>query len=137
MVVLGFISCSNSSEEMELMINGNRITVEIARTAEQRRTGLMHRKHLDPDRGMLFVSERDEKLSFWMKDTVIPLSLAFIAKDGTITKIHHMRPLSHKSIVSERSVRFALEVNQGYFDEHGIEAGDTVEFPEQFLRTVR
>ncbi len=122
---------------MELIIDGNRLTVEIARTPEQRQKGLMHRKHLDPDKGMLFVSERDDKLSFWMKDTYIPLSLAYIAKDGTIKEIHHMRPLSEKSIVSEHSVRFALEVNQGYFEEHGIEVGDTVQFPEQFLETVR
>ena len=122
---------------MELIIDGNRLTVEIARTPEQRRKGLMHRKSLDPEKGMLFVSERDDKLSFWMKDTYIPLSLAYIAKDGTIKEIRHMRPLSEKSIVSEHSVRFALEVNHGYFEEKGIDVGDTVQFPEQFLETVR
>jgi hypothetical protein len=67
-----------------------------------------------------------------MKNTYIPLSIAYIAEDGTIKEIHRMRPESKKSVESVHSVRYALEVNRGLFEELGIEVGDTVEFPEDF-----
>lgn len=88
----------------------------------------MGRENLDENRGMLFVYERDAKKSFWMKNTTIPLSIAYIAADGTIREIYDMEPLSTRTVDSRYSVRYALEVNQGAFERHGIKAGDKVEF---------
>jgi uncharacterized membrane protein (UPF0127 family) len=102
------------------------ITVEIARTEEERSQGLMHRKKLPDGEGMIFVFDRDQQLSFWMKNTVIPLSIAFIASDGRIIEIRDMRPLDLSAIQSSRSVRYALEAPQGWFDRAGIKPGDVV-----------
>ncbi len=88
----------------------------------------MGRDSLDEDRGMLFVYDRDSRKSFWMKNTKIPLSIAYIAADGTIREIYDMEPLSTRIIESKYSVRYALEVNQGAFERHGIKAGDKVVF---------
>jgi len=102
------------------------ITVEIARTEEERSQGLMHRKKLPDGEGMIFVFDRDQQLSFWMKNTVIPLSIAFIASNGRIIEIRDMRPLDLSAIQSSRSVRYALEAPQGWFDRAGIKPGDVV-----------
>jgi uncharacterized membrane protein (UPF0127 family) len=103
------------------------ITVEIARTEQERTQGLMHRKKLPDGEGMIFIFERDEQLSFWMKNTVIPLSIAFIASDGRITEIKDMQPLDLSAVKSSRSVRYALETPQGWFSRAGVKAGDVVE----------
>ncbi|MCL2792658.1 MAG: DUF192 domain-containing protein [Spirochaetaceae bacterium] len=131
-----FISCrSAASNERDIItINGNTLNIEIAETEEQRRVGLMHRKSLDRNSGMLFVFESDRILSFWMKNTYIPLSIAFISSDGTIREIRDMTPLSRESVVSRNHVRYALEVNQGYFEEKNITVGDRVILPERFRR---
>jgi len=105
------------------------ITVEIARTEQERAQGLMYRKKLPDGAGMIFIFERDEQLSFWMKNTVIPLSIAFIASDGRITEIKDMQPLDLNSVTSSRSVRYALETPQGWFNRAGIKPGDVVEIP--------
>jgi len=102
------------------------ITVEIARTEQERTQGLMHRKKLPDGEGMIFIFNRDEQLSFWMKNTVIPLSIAFIASDGRIVEIRDMQPLDLNSVTSSRSVRYALETPQGWFKRAGIKAGDVV-----------
>jgi uncharacterized membrane protein (UPF0127 family) len=100
------------------------ITAEIAKTDEERSQGLMFRKKLPDGEGMLFVFERDQQLSFWMKNTLIPLSIAFIASDGSITEIKDMQPLNENSVKSSRSVRYALEAPQGWFSRAGVRAGD-------------
>jgi uncharacterized membrane protein (UPF0127 family) len=100
------------------------ITVEIARTEEERAQGLMHRKKLPDGEGMIFIYDRDQQMSFWMKNTVIPLSIAFIASDGRIIEIKDMRPLDLNSVKSSRSVRYALEAPQGWFGRAGIKPGD-------------
>jgi len=102
------------------------IVAEVAATADERSQGLMHREKLPDGEGMLFVFDYDQQLSFWMKDTLIPLSIAFIAWDGRITEIKDMRPLDQTAIRSSRSVRYALEVPQGWFSRVGIQPGDVV-----------
>jgi len=102
------------------------ITVEIAKTDQERAQGLMHRKKLPDGEGMIFIFERDEHLSFWMKNTLIPLSIAFIASDGRITEIKDMQPLDLTSVTSSRSVRYALETPQGWFSRAGVKPGDVV-----------
>ena len=102
------------------------VEVELARTETERNTGLMYRTTLEDGKGMFFIFEADQVLSFWMKNTLIPLSIAYIAYDGTITDIRDMHPNDTRSILSSRSVRYALEVPQGWYGRVGIKAGDRV-----------
>jgi uncharacterized membrane protein (UPF0127 family) len=131
----GFVACSpQKSETAVLHIERSdsvsvAITVEIARIEEERSKGQMHRKQLPDGTGMIFVFERDQQVSFWMKNTLIPLSIAFIAADGRILEIRDMYPLDLNSVQSSRSVRYALETPQGWFDRSGIAAGDVVNIP--------
>ena len=106
------------------------LKAEIARTEEERSRGLMNRDRLNDGEGMLFVFERDQMLSFWMKNTRIPLSIAFIASDGTIVEIKDMQPHSLKAVQSSRSVRYALETPQGWFSRVGAVPGDMVKLPQ-------
>jgi uncharacterized membrane protein (UPF0127 family) len=103
------------------------VEAEIAATNEQRATGLMFRAGLADGRGMLFVFERDEVQSFWMKNTLIPLSIAFILYDGTILEIKDMSPGDLSSVHSSRSIRYALEVPLGWFARAGIVPGDRLD----------
>jgi len=107
------------------------ITVEIARTDEERAKGLMYRKNLPDGEGMLFIFDRDQQLSFWMKNTLIPLSIAFISSDGRIIDIKDMQPNDLNSIKSSRSVRYALEVPQGWFGRVSVTVGDIVKIDEK------
>jgi uncharacterized membrane protein (UPF0127 family) len=100
------------------------VLAEIARTAEQRERGLMGRKTLADGEGMLFVFELDRILAFWMKNTRIPLSIAYIAYDGRILEIHDMEPFNLSPVQSSRSARYALEVPQGWFSRVGVKPGD-------------
>lgn len=105
-----------------------KLEVEIADNTETRRTGLMNRKSMAEDNGMLFIFDRDQKLSFWMKNTYIPLSIAYISSDGKIMEIYDMKPESLRPVESVNFVRYALEVNQGWFERNGIKPGEKVEF---------
>ncbi len=130
LLVFAIFSCSRKDvlQTQELRINQWKHTVEIADTRETQEKGLMGRDSMAEDHGMLFVYDRDARKSFWMKNTKIPLSLAYIAADGTIREIYDMEPLSTRIVDSKYSVRYVLEVNQGAFDRHGIKVGDKVEF---------
>jgi uncharacterized protein len=114
---------------VSLSSRGIEIKAELARTEEEMAKGLMFRTELSEGRGMLFAYATDQRLSFWMKNTLIPLSIAFIAADGTIVDILDMTPLSLAPIRSTRSVRYALEVPRGWFDRVGIKAGDRFDIP--------
>lgn len=100
---------------------------EIADEYEERQYGFMNRKKIPQGTGMLFVFEKDQILSFWMKNTPTALSIAYIDYKGQIADIQDMTPFSEKSIISSRSVRYALEVPQGWFKKNGISCGDTVD----------
>jgi hypothetical protein len=123
---------NNRLETIELKVGEDIYTVEVARTPEQRQKGLMHRETLGGYEGMLFVFERDQHLSFWMKNTTVPLSIAYIARDGTIKSIFDMRPLSEQPVESGYAVRYALELPQGAFERSGSKVGDTIEIPDRF-----
>jgi uncharacterized protein len=107
------------------------VRVEIADDASERARGLMHRTALAENRGMLFVFPDEERLSFWMKNTLIPLSVAFMDSEGRIVDSQDMKPLDDEppSYVSAEPARYALEVNQGFFEERGVEVGDRAELP--------
>ena len=105
------------------------VDVEIAQTAEHRQQGLMNRESLPEDAGMFFVYFEPASGGFWMKDVSIPLSIAFVGEDQTILKIMDMEPCPEepcRAYVPELEYTAALEVNQGAFEEWGIEVGDTV-----------
>ena len=103
------------------------VQVEIADTDAERQTGLSGRTTLAEDAGMLFVFDQEQPLSFWMKDTLIPLSIAYISADGRIVDIQDMQPLDETPHPSAEPAQYALEVNQGFFTERGVAVGDTVE----------
>jgi len=109
-----------------------RVRVEIANDDFERARGLMYRTALAENRGMLFVYREEQKLTFWMKNTLIPLSIAFMDAEGRIVDIQDMEPLDDDppSYVSTEPARYALEVNQGFFEERGVEVGDRAELPE-------
>ena len=111
--------------------DGTEFTVkaEIAEKPEDRNHGFMRRKTMPDGTGMLFVFEKDQILSFWMKNTPHPLSIAYIDSKGKIRNIFDMTPYSTASIVSTVSVRYALEVPQGWYKKNGITEGDTVILP--------
>jgi uncharacterized membrane protein (UPF0127 family) len=109
-----------------LTIGGHKIVAELATTPDQQATGLMHRFSLKPDHGMLFVFDRIQQKSFWMKNTFIPLSIAFIASDGTIVNILDMAPHDESSHWSKGPVGYALEMRRGWFAERSIGPGDRV-----------
>lgn len=104
------------------------VRLEIAGTPEERSRGLSRRPSLPEDAGMLFIFPGDEQVPFWMKDTLIPLSIAFIAADGRIVDIQDMQPLTEDLHRPSRPYRYALEVNQGFFKRSGVAVGDRVEF---------
>lgn len=114
-------------ERIPLTIGEHTFYTEVASTPEERQRGLMHRKSLKEDHAMIFVFENESKRSFWMKNTTIPLSIAYITKSGVITGIYPMKPLSLESVESRRSVMYALEVNQGAFQKRGIVPGDEID----------
>ena len=106
-----------------------RVRVEVAATSREREQGLMHRKHLDPDAGMLFVYPFDSLQSFWMKNTFIPLDIIFIGNNRRIAGIaENTKPLSLERIQVDTPSRFILEVNAGFAKKHGIREGSQVRF---------
>ena len=109
-----------------LTIGKQKIVAEVAATTEQRATGLMYRFSLKPDHGMVFVFEKAEPLSFWMKNTFIPLSIAFIGSDGRILNVADMAPQDESTHWSNGPALYALEMRKGWFAERGIGPGDRV-----------
>ena len=112
-----------SLERIRLNAGIYNIDAELAQTAEEREIGLMFRPTLGANQGMLFAFERPGTQCFWMKNTLVPLDAAFIADDGAIVNIVHMKPRTLDSHCSEKPVRFVLEMNDAWFAKRGIKAG--------------
>lgn len=104
----------------------HRITVEVARTPGERAIGLMHRSSMPTHHGMLFVFEEPGVHCFWMRNTLLPLSIAFLADDGQVVNIADMQPHSETSHCPKQPVRYALEMNQGWFAKRGLKAGSRI-----------
>ena len=102
------------------------VTAELAQTPDQRATGLMGRKSLPLNHGMLFVFERPDRQCFWMRNTPLPLTIAFIDDAGRIVNFADMTPFSEESHCAAQPVRFALEMEQGWFKKRGVLVGDTI-----------
>jgi uncharacterized membrane protein (UPF0127 family) len=106
-----------------LTIGMHQIDAQVAHTDDQRMTGLMFRQEMPQYEGMLFVFEQRTPQCFWMKNTLLPLSVAFIADDGTIVNIDEMAPQTLDSHCSAKPVRYVLEMNKGWFEKRGVKAG--------------
>lgn len=100
-----------------------KVEVQVAQTPKQREIGLMFRKEMPQQEGMLFVFEQPSGLCFWMKNTVLPLTAAFVSDDGTIVNLADMKPQTTDSHCAARPVRYVLEMNQGWFAKRGLKAG--------------
>lgn len=127
------VACDASGELYGVTVGGVRLEVEVADTAETRARGLMERTELGEREGMLFVFPSSEPRSFWMKNTPLPLSIAYIDEAFTIREIHDMEALSLEPVPSRHPARYALELNQGAFERLGIGVGDRL-VPSDRLR---
>ena len=128
-----FISCSSQkklpTKDITIFRSDNStiiVNAEIAEKTADRNFGFMERKTIPDGTGMIFIFEKDQILSFWMKNTPHPLSIAYIDSKGTIRNIFDMTPYSQASIVSTVSVRYALEVPQGWYEKNNIKVGDKI-----------
>lgn len=116
----------NGLPTVQLELAGQTLTLEIAADRASQRHGLMHREYLPADHGMLFVWDEPAQRGMWMKNTLIPLDVAFIDADFEITNIETMEPQTTRLHSATRGIVYALEVNAGWFEQHGIEAGDRI-----------
>jgi uncharacterized membrane protein (UPF0127 family) len=116
------------TREAEIRVGGNTVTVEIADDPDVRSRGLMNRDSLPEDHGMLFVYPEEQILSFWMRNTLIPLDIAFIDRNGFILEIQRMEPHDDATHASKQPAMYALELRMGWFEDHGVEPGERVEF---------
>lgn len=140
LALLSFVSCGGKKFNLpvrQLVIFSQQenqsekalyVDAELAVREEERNYGYMNRKVIPDGTGMLFIFEKDQVLHFWMKNTPHPLSIAYIDSSGIIADILDMTPFSEASVSSSRSVRYALEVPQGWFRKNSIKAGDRVEW---------
>jgi hypothetical protein len=119
---------SQNLPKIPLYINNKEIRVEVAKTPEERAKGLMGRKQLGQDEGMLFIFEKEDYHGFWMKNTLIPLTIAFMDREGRIVKITDMKPLTLDSHDPPKPILYALEMKKDWFSTTGIKVGDIVRF---------
>jgi uncharacterized membrane protein (UPF0127 family) len=138
LAALSLVSCSAQKKEVTdspnpklatslLKVGSAEVLAEIAATAVERERGLMFRSSLADGAGMLFIFDKDEQLGFWMKNTKLPLSLAYISSNGAIRQIVDLEPHSLATVQSEFSVRYALEVPRGWFERAGVKVGDKLD----------
>ena len=116
-------------DTITLQAGMHNIRAEVARTPLQTQTGMMFRREMASHEGMLFVFDGLSRRCFWMKNTLLPLSIAFIADDGSIVNLAEMQPQSEASHCSSEPVRYALEMNQGWFTKRGIKPGFKLKGP--------
>jgi uncharacterized protein len=133
-IILGLLIIVNQSataqegpqlnlQRIKLSAGMHQIDTQLAMTPIERQIGLMNRTTMPAHEGMLFVFEQPTKQCFWMKNTLLPLTAAFVADDGTIVNLEDMKPQTLESHCSTKEVRYVLEMNQGWFAKRGIKAG--------------
>jgi len=118
---------ASAPQQVSLTINGHKIVASVARTNAQREKGLMNQQKLGKNEGMLFVFPRVEYHSMWMKNTPIPLDVAFINQNGSIINIANMAAMSLTTHTAQQPAKYTLEMNAGWFHHHGAKAGDIVQ----------
>lgn len=134
-VLLSSMQCAYAADTLKLMVKGITVPVEVAADNATREKGLMFRKHLPENSGMLFVMDRNDGICMWMKNTLIPLSVAFIDKEGFIINIDKMKPLTLDIHCSKTKAVYALEMNESWFDKHNVKPGDKISRLPSFPQT--
>ena len=127
---LVFFISSNTFSADQIKINNLLSNIEVASNPNDRRKGLMFRKSLPEDHGMFFVWEYRKRQCMWMRNTYIPLNVAYIDTKGKILEIYEMLPLSEDSICSKKRVKYALEVNLDWFKRNNVKVGDQIDITE-------
>lgn len=122
-MILLLAACASKNPTATITVGDKPVKVEVVSTYAGRQLGLMHRDSMPADSGMLFVYKNEEIRHFWMKDTRIPLSIAFADRKGIIVHIDDMEPFDTSSTSSLLPATYALEMNKGWFSSHGIEEG--------------
>ncbi len=116
-------------QRVKISAGMHQIDTQVALTPEQRQIGLMFRKDMPQSEGMIFVFEQAAQQCFWMKNTILPLTAAFVADDGTIVNLADMKPQTTDAHCSDKPVRYVLEMNKGWFAKKGIKAGSKLGGP--------
>ena len=114
-----------------ITLGSRTLSIPVALDKVHCRRGLMYRRQLGPDEGMLFVYPREAPYFFWMKDTYVPLSIAFVRADGRIIQIEDMEPLDLTKHLSRAPAQYALEMPKGWFGRNKVKEGDVVKIPEE------
>ncbi|HEX7505101.1 MAG TPA: DUF192 domain-containing protein [Syntrophales bacterium] len=118
---------ANPASLKKILVGKTPLRVEVASTPDKLERGLMFRQSLPEDEGMLFIFKEPQELNFWMRNTLIPLDIAFIGADGIILNIHQAKPLDESiQYRSAGAAKYVVETNQGWFSRHGIRPGDKV-----------
>jgi uncharacterized membrane protein (UPF0127 family) len=141
LLVLAFLACDSSEPKptpilptREITVSSGetsaKLTVELAITGKQREQGLMLRQKMDESQGMLFFFRNDQTIGFWMKDTYLPLSIAYLDESGTILEIRDAKPLDQTILTPAKPYRNTLEVNQGWFERRKLGVGSKVALPD-------
>ncbi len=115
-----------TANEVDVRIGSQVFRLEVAADAAAREAGLSNRQSLDSDKGMLFIYATPTRVNFWMKDTSIPLTAAYLDESGTILALHDLEPLSETGIPSGEPIKYVVELNQGAFEQAGAAVGDAV-----------
>ena len=130
LIAIGMSVLASSAQQAQMNLPRTKLSagmhmldVQLAQTPQERQIGLMFRKDMPQHEGMLFVFEQPATQCFWMRNTLIPLTAAFVADDGTIVNLADMKPQTTDSHCSTKPVRYVLEMNQGWFGKKGIKAG--------------
>jgi uncharacterized protein len=126
-------SASSQPPVVTISLAGKPFKLEVAASNANRQLGLMYRKELAPDAGMIFVFQKEERLSFWMRNTEIPLDIVYINSAGQVVSIKELKPFDEGAVVSDAPAKYAIELNKGTAAEVGLKVGDTVQLPPQVL----
>ncbi|HVO29840.1 MAG TPA: DUF192 domain-containing protein [bacterium] len=128
-MLLSCTTSASSAKTIPVRFGKNTLSVEIARNEQERQHGLMFRRELGRDAGMIFVFDAPEDANFWMKNTPLPLSIAFLDSEKVVLNIDEMAPFDEKSFHrSKGKALYAVEANANWFESHGVKAGDKAEF---------
>lgn len=123
LLLSGMVSAQNAMPVMELTAGFHRIEAEVAANDQNRQVGLMNRKSMAQQRGMLFVFPQANTHCMWMRNTLLPLSVAFLDEDGVIINVEDMQPQTENNHCARRPARYALEMNLGWFAQRGLKPG--------------
>lgn len=136
-IIILLNQCNFEKEKYEIFIDSYKIKVELAVTQKQRQKGLMYRETLPENEGMLFVFPEEQIQSFWMKNTPIPLDVAFFDSDGYLLEIQSMQPYSEKIHQSSEPAKYALEMNKGWFKKNNIKRYAKLKLTEEIQQKIK